>query len=85
MVHAPSGVTPEEGFIVQHTGQFMIKGFVKFPEKVSGGWKHRTQVPVCCPPGVREGPSGERCLPLLRHRACREDNRDLNNTDVKVR
>lgn len=62
---ATSGVTPEEGLVVQHTGQFMVERLMKFPEEVSGGWKHRTKVPVCRTPGVRHWTFGQRCLHLL--------------------
>lgn len=70
---APSSVTPEECLVLQHTGQFMVEGLVKLPEEVSGGWKHRTQVPVCCPPSVRHGPFGQCYLYLLWQRTCKKD------------
>lgn len=69
----PSGVAPVEVFVVQHAGQFMVEGLVKFPEELTGGWKHTSQDPVCPPPGVGFGPFVQRCLPLLRKRTCSED------------
>lgn len=78
-----SGFSPEEGLVIQHTGQFMVEGLVKCPQEVSGDWKHWTQVPVCHPPSVGHGTFGQCCFYLLWYRTCREDDRLVSDIQEK--